>query len=84
MKNEKESGSGLTMTECSKLSGPKWESMGQKEKAPYEKLHDQDVARVAKQTADREKKGYFTLDDGSKSTDPKNAKLFKPSKTSKS
>ena len=42
------------------------------------------MARLAKQNAEREKKGYFTLDDGSKSTDPENAKLFKPAKNSKS
>lgn len=58
--------------------------MGEKEKAPYEKLHEKDVTKVAKQAAEREKKGYFTLDDGSKSTDPTNAKLFKPAKISKS
>jgi len=72
------------MIECNKLAGPKWSSMGDKEKAPYEKMHDTDVARVAKQNAEREKKGYFMLDDGSKSTDEKNAKLFKQSKADKS
>jgi len=72
------------MIECTKLAGPKWSSMGDKERAPYEKMHDTDVARVEKQNAERAKKGYFTLDDGSKSTDEKNAKLFKQSKAEKS
>jgi len=72
------------MIECSKLAGPKWASMGEKERAPYEKLHEHDAARVVKQNAERAKKGYFTLDDGSKSTDEKNAKLFKQSKGAKS
>ena len=72
------------MIDCNKLAGPKWSSMGEKERAPYEKMHDTDVARVAKQNAEREKKGYFILDDGSKSTDEKNAKLFKQSKADKS
>ena len=30
--------------------------------------------------AEREKKGFFLLEDKSKSTDPQNAKLFKPKK----
>jgi hypothetical protein len=84
MDKEKESGSSRSMTELSKLAGPKWQSMGEEERGPYEKQHEKDVARVAKQAAEREKKGYFTLDDGSKSTDPTNAKLLKPAKNSKS
>ena len=51
--------------------------MSDKEKEPYEAMKAKDVARRDKQMLEREKKGYFTLDDGSKSTDEKNAKLFK-------
>ena len=55
--------------------------MSEKEKEPFLKLSDKDKARFEKQQAEREKKGFFTLDDNSKSTDPENAKLFKRKKS---
>ena len=54
------------------------------QKAPYEKMAETDKVRFEKQMAEREKKGYFILDDKSKSTDPQNAKLFKPKKVKES
>jgi hypothetical protein len=44
-------------------------------------LAEGDKLRLQKQMAEREKKGYFLLDDKSKSTDPANAKLFKKTKS---
>ena len=54
--------------------------MSDGEKAVYEKMADADKVRHEKQVAEREKKGFFLLEDKSKSTDPQNAKLFKPKK----
>lgn len=44
-------------------------------------MSDEDRARHDKQVAEKEKKGYFTLEDQTKSTDPENAKLFKKRKS---
>ncbi len=44
-------------------------------------MAEKDKARFDRQQAELEKKGYFTLDDNSKSTDPENAKLFKRKKS---
>jgi len=57
--------------------------MSDEEKAVYEKMAEADKVRHEKQVAEREKKGYFILEDKSKSTDPQNAKLFKPKKEKK-
>ena len=62
------------------LAGLKWNSMSEKEKEPYEAMKLKDQKRREKQQAEREKKGFFILEDGSKSTDPANAKLFKEKK----
>jgi hypothetical protein len=47
-------------------------------------LSDEDRARHDRQVAEREKMGYFMLDDKSKSTDLSNAKLFKKRKSAES
>ena len=57
--------------------------MSDKEKAPYEKLATEDKQRADAQTAAMASKGYFLLDDGSKSTDPANAGLAKKIKVKK-
>jgi len=54
--------------------------MSDKEKDPYEKMSAEDKKRHENQVAEREKKGYFTMPDKTKSTDPENAKLFKKKK----
>ena len=51
--------------------------MSEKEKAPYEKMSEADKVREEKQKAELAKKGFFTLSDGTKSTDPTNSHLFK-------
>lgn len=55
--------------------------MSDKEKEKFVKLAQADKVRHDNQMAEREKKGYFVLDDKSKSTDPKNATLFKVKKS---
>jgi len=56
--------------------------MTENDKAPYVKMSDGDKTRYERQLTEREKKGYFTLDNKTKSTDPENAKLFKKKKSS--
>jgi hypothetical protein len=72
---------GLSMGDAFKQAGAKWGTMSEKEKAPFEKMASEDKIRHEKQLAEREKKGYFTLADKTKSTDPENAKLFKKKKS---
>ena len=67
----------LKTTEVFKQAGLKWKEMSEKEKAPFEKMAQDDKVRYEKQVAEREKKGYFLMSDKTKSTDPENAKLFK-------
>jgi len=58
--------------ELMKLAGAKWGEMSDKDKQPYEAMKEKDAKRLEKQIAEREKKGYFTFEDGTKSTDPAN------------
>jgi len=44
--------------------------MSERERAPFEKMAEDDKVRYEKQSAERERKGYFTMPDKSKSTDP--------------
>jgi hypothetical protein len=55
--------------------------MTEKDKAPYVKMSEDDKGRKERQENELEKKGYFTLDNKTKSTDPENAKLFKKKKS---
>ncbi len=64
-----------------KMAGAKWATMTDTEKAKYNKLSQQDKLRYQAQLDEREKKGYFMLENGTKSTDPANAKLFKVKKS---
>lgn len=50
------------------------------DKTPYSRMCDKDKERYERQMSEREKMGYFLLDDKSKSTDEANAKLFKEKK----
>ena len=61
---------GLSAGDAFKQAGVKWGTMSEKEKSPYEKQAQDDKIRHEKQVAEREKKGFFTLEDKSKSTDP--------------
>lgn len=73
----------LKNADAFKLAGEKWKEMSEKEKAKFEKMAEDDKVRYEKQVAEREKKGFFLLDDKTKSTDPANAKLFKQKKSKK-
>ncbi len=55
--------------------------MSEKDKEPYTKKSEADKVRYEKQVADNLKQGWFKLADGTKSTDPENAKLFKAKKS---
>jgi hypothetical protein len=50
-------------------AGKKWNELEEKQKAKYVAMHEEDKQRQAKQVADLKSKGYFVLEDGSKSTD---------------
>lgn len=80
VKKAREQDPELKNSDAFKLAGQKWKEMSDEEKAVYEKMADADKVRHEKQVAEREKKGFFLLEDKSKSTDPQNAKLFKPKK----
>ena len=55
------------------------------QRQPYNGMNAADKTRQQKQEAELEKKGYFLLEDGTKSTDPQNVpKKRKTSKVSKS
>ena len=56
------------MTEC----GKRWNEMSDGQKKKFNDLNAQDKLRQEKQLADLKTKGFFVLDDGSKSTDEKN------------
>ena len=56
------------MTEC----GKRWGEMSDGQKKKFTDLNAQDKLRQEKQLADLKAKGFFVLDDGSKSTDEKN------------
>lgn len=47
------------------------------DKTRFNELADKDKVLYQKKVEHREKHGYFTFDDGSKSTDPKNADKVK-------
>ena len=58
-----------------------WQKMETKDKQKYFKMNETDKERFQKQVAELKKHGYYTLEDGSKSTDPQNADLFKESES---
>jgi len=72
------------ITEVMSLVAKKWSEMTEKDKQPYVKLSEADKVRLEKQLDEKKKKGFFTLNDKSKSTDPANAKLFKKRKSTES
>jgi hypothetical protein len=53
-------------------AGKKWNELDEKQRKKYVAMNEEDKQRQAKQLADLKSKGYFVLDDGSKSTDEKN------------
>lgn len=64
-----------------KKCGELWNKLTPDEKKKYEDKHDKDVLRYKQQIEDLDKKGFFIMDDGSKSSDHQ-AKLKKRSKKS--
>lgn len=64
-----------------KKCGELWNKLSPEEKKKYDDKHDQDVVRYKKQIEDLDKKGFFIMDDGSKSSDHQ-AKLKKRNKKS--
>lgn len=60
-----------------KILGERWRNMTAEEKAPYVKMSEDDKLRHDKQLLDFNKQGWFTLADGSKSSDQTNVKLGK-------
>ena len=76
--NAKKTMEELKTTKCSdaaKLLGERWQKMSDQEKKPYVEMVKADVARYEKQMKEFKELGYFTLEDGSKSTDPKKPPL---------
>jgi len=59
------------------MAGKKWSEMMPAEKKPYDDMNASDKLRQEGQLKSLEKNGYFTLDDGSKSTDEKNQPVQK-------
>ncbi len=49
-----------------------WLKLNEFQRAKYVEMNAKDKERKAKQLADLQSKGYFVLEDGSKSTDDKN------------
>ena len=58
-----------THTDAMRRCGALWSGMTDEEKLKYEQQHQQDAKRQEKQLADLNKHGFFTMEDGSKSTD---------------
>ena len=69
---DKKTDDSLANTDFMKMAGARWNEMKDHEKTEFENLAKADKIRHEKQCAELEKKGYFILDDGSKSTDEKN------------
>ena len=60
----------LKITQAFHQAGLKWKEMSDQEKAPFEKMAEDDKVRYEKQLVERQKKGYFLMPDKTKSTDP--------------
>ena len=60
---------GCTHPEAMKKCGELWNKLTPDGKKVYEEKHDGDVVRYKQQVEDLDKKGYFIMDDGSKSSD---------------
>ena len=73
----------LRQPEVMAKCGEMWKGYSEKDKAPYNKMHEEDVAFVEKQKKELEKKGYYTLKNGQKSTDLEEKKKRSNAKTDK-
>lgn len=66
------------------MTGKKWNEMLPAERKPYDDMNASDKLRQEKQQKSLDEKGYFLLEDGSKSNDEKNIPVHKkrqPSRT---
>lgn len=59
---------GCAYTEAMKECGRLWNEMDEKAKTKYVKLAEQDKERAERQMEEYSKKGYYTMDDGKKSS----------------
>jgi hypothetical protein len=74
----------LKVTEASAKAAAMWKEMDEKARKPFLDKHAEGMKLYEKQMAEREKKGFFTMPDGTKSTDPANKdKVKAPKKPSK-
>ena len=55
-----------------KTCGPAWAKLTEEEKQPYAEKAELSKQQFEKHMAEREKKGFFLFEDGTKSTDPVN------------
>ena len=63
-----------------KAASDKWNAISEEEKQPYNNMASNAKTMVDSQIAELAKKGYYTLENGSKSTDEANAHLLKVKK----
>jgi len=68
---------GNVRTEAMAAANAKWKVMSEEQKAPYEEKARLALEVVGRQKEELKKLGYYMLEDGTKSTDPQNASLFK-------
>jgi hypothetical protein len=74
---------GLDHRAAMSRAGELWNTMKDEDKKKYNDLHDKDVKRHEKQVKELKEKGYFILDDGTKSTDHQVSGKKKASKSEK-
>lgn len=58
-----------------KHAGQKWASMSEKERQPFVNLSNEDKQRRESQLKEMKEKGFFVMEDGSKSSEHK-AKVY--------
>merc|ERR1719263_1931245 len=68
---------GFNHAEASKICSKMWDDVSLKGKMKYLEMHEKDVRRYQKQLLELQTHGYFTLENGSKSTDECNKILKK-------
>lgn len=79
----KEGNADLKQSDCFKLAGEKWSSLTDDEKLKYTEMAEKDKALHETRIKQREKHGFFTFADGTKSTDTENKDKVKKEQKSK-
>ena len=73
----------LKSTDAFKIAAQTWSQLSEIEKAPYVEMYAADKLRYEKQLSERQEKGYFTMQDHSRSIDhPNEQRLFSKKKSS--